>query len=481
MYMKKTIFILSILLLTITVRAEVITWNAPDGFASDKYYQVKVNGVNIPVFDTPIASYAVFDFTGEVSVEVNTSFDVRWVDIRPKRMELSPEYTGDNSFSFKLTKPCNISLELNGRIRQQPLFIFSNTPEKNKPSKNDKNVIWFEQGKLYKDVALELKDNQIAYIEGGAVVQGYIWAKGQKNVKIMGRGIMDGQFVRQMPNRKQGFITMQDCDNVTIEDIILHNASTWQIVPWNSNNVTIRNTRIVSEHGGDDGMDIVRCTNVLIDGVFAHTKDDCIAIKSHGPYPDNENTENIFVKNCVFWNSIWGNAIEIGFELFSNEVKNIRFENCDIIHVEDGATISIHNADKAKVSDIVFEDIRIEDSRQKLFDVAIFYSKWSSDGIKDEDYEKKNYVFGAWDGVLIPPIERTDPKHLEKRGCVKNILFKNIHVVDGLLPFSVFYGYDNQHNIDGVTIENLTHMGKRITTLREAKISQKYTQNITIK
>ena len=280
--MKKTILILSVILLAIAAHAEVITWNAPEGFASDRYYQVRVNGVEVPVFDTPIASYAVFDFTGEVTVEVNTSFDVRWVDIRPLRMNLAPEYTGDNSFSFKLSNPCNISLELNGRIRQQPLFIFSNAPEKERPSKEDKNVVWFEGGKLYKDVALELEDNQTVYIEGGAVVQGYIWAEGKKNVKIMGRGIMDGQFVSQMPNRKQGFIFLRDCENVTVEDIILHNASTWQIVPWNSDKVTIRNARIVSEHGGDDGMDIVRCTNVVVDGVFAHTKDDCIAIKSHG-------------------------------------------------------------------------------------------------------------------------------------------------------------------------------------------------------
>ncbi|MDD6210199.1 MAG: glycosyl hydrolase family 28 protein [Bacteroidales bacterium] len=477
--MKKTIFIL-FAFLAMAVHAEVITWKAPEGFASDKYYQVKVNGINVPVFDTPIASYAVFDFTGEVTVEVNTMYDVRWVDIRPMRMKLKPEYTGDNSFSFKLSHPCNVSVELNGRIRQQPLFIFSNAPEKNKPSKKDKNVIWFEEGKLYKDVALELKDNQTAYIEGGAVVQGHIWAEGRKNVKIMGRGIMDGQFVRQMSNKKKGFISLQDCDNVTVEDIILHNASTWQIVPWNSNDVTIRNARIVSEHGGDDGMDIVRCTNVLIDGVFAHTKDDCIAIKSHGPYPSTEITDNILVKNCTFWNSIWGNAIEIGFELFSDEVKNIRFENCDIIHVEDGATISIHNADRAKVSNITFEDIRIEDSRQKLFDIAIFYSQWSSDGIRDPEYVNKNYVFGAWDGIILPP-SGIDEEHMKHRGTVSNVLFKDIQVVDGLFPFSVFYGYDEQHNVDGVTIENLTFHGKKITTLEDAKVSQKHAKNITIK
>jgi len=39
----------------------------------------------------------------------------------------------------------------------------------------------------------------------------------------------------------------------------------------------------------------------------------------------------------------------MGFELYSNEVKNTRFENIDIIHVEYVATMSIHNAGQAHV------------------------------------------------------------------------------------------------------------------------------------
>ncbi len=74
-----------------------------------------------------------------------------------------------------------------------------------------------------------------------------------------------------------------------------------------------------------------------------------IAIKSQGKYPSENPTDNILVKNCVFWNSILGNSIEMGFELYSNEVKNTRFENIDIIHVEYVATMSIHNAGQAHV------------------------------------------------------------------------------------------------------------------------------------
>ncbi len=477
--MKKSAFFL-ISFISLNVFSQVTTWQPPEGFASDRYYTVKVNGTQVPVFDTPIASYAIFDMMGDAKVEVSTMYDVRWVDIRPLRWNLKPEYTGDNSFSFNLKEPANLSVELNGRIRQQPLFIFAGKPETNKPSKSDKNVIWFEGGKLYENVKLELQDNQTVYIEGGAVVQGYIFAEGKKNIKICGRGILDGSFNKTTENNHNRFLNLKDCENSSIEGITLHNGTTWQVALFHCNKAEIKGIRIVSESASDDGMDIVRCTNVVIDDVFAHTKDDCVAIKSHGDYPGDQPTDNILVKNCVFWNSIWGNAIEIGFELNSDEVKNIRFEDIDVIHVEDGATISIHNAGKAHVHNVVFENIRVEDSRQKLFDLAIFSSQYSPDGNRDPEYSKKYYLHGAWDGVQKVPAGKEE-YHSKFRGSISEIIFKDIQVVGGLLPFSVFHGFDASKNISGVRIENLTYMGKRLTDEESAKIRLSNSVDLGIK
>lgn len=462
------------------IHSQVTTWLPPDGFSSEKYYSVKVNGESVPVYDTPAASWAAFDFTGKVTVDITTMFDVRWVDIRPMRTGLKPEYLTDNSFRFTLENPENLSLELNGRIRQQPLFIFAGKPEKDKPSRTDKNVIWFEGGKLYKDIALELTDNQTVYIEGGAVVQGYIWAKGKKNVKICGRGILDGTFVRETKGNNHRFISMTDCDNAKVEGITLHNGTTWQVALYNCTRSIINGIRIVSESGGDDGMDIFRCRNILVENVFAHTKDDCIAIKSGGKYPGSVPTDSISVRNCVFWNSLWGNAVEVGFELYSDEVKNIRFDNIDIIHVEDGAAMSIHNAGPSFVHDVVFNNIRVEYADQKLFDVAIFYSEWAPDGSHDQVFRDKYYMQGAWDGVLkIPPGK--EKYHRQFRGRISNITFKNISVIGGPLPFSVFHGFDSEKDVSGVIVENLTFMGKRVTNIEDAKIRLQNTHNFVIR
>jgi hypothetical protein len=477
--MSASLFRLIILLLITSspALAQVTTWQPPDSYSSSKYYSVVVNGTKVPVYDTPIASYAVFDFSGKADVVVNTSFDVRWVDVRPLRHGIVPKYRDANTFVVQLKEPSHLSLELNGRIRQQPLFLLSGFPETDKPDRNDKNVIWFESGKLYDNVNLEIKSGQTVYVEGGAVVKGKIFANGQKNISIRGRGVLDGSTNKDTPGWRAVHFT--DCKNVNVKDVVLHNGTTWQIAAFHCDSVSIQNVKIISESGGDDGMDIVRCRNVVVDNVFAHTKDDCIAIKSHGDYPPTEITDNILVKNCTFWNSLWGNAIEIGYELYSAEVKNVRFENIDIMHVEDGAAMSIHNAGPAHVHNVVFDNIRVEDCSQKLIDVAIFFSQWGPDGIRDKEFTTSHYLHGAWDGVQRIPEGKLD-YHRKFRGTVSNVTFKNIQVVDGHLPFSVVHGFDDEHMVKGVTIENLTHMGKRIKA-SEAKIRTTFADKVVVK
>ncbi|MCM5661847.1 glycosyl hydrolase family 28 protein [Galbibacter mesophilus] len=476
---RKLIFILSCFAIFIA-EAQITTWKGPEGFSSDAFFQVKVNGTPVEVYNTPMASYCSFDFEKGVTVEVTTKYDVRWVDIRPSRLNISPEYVTDNTFRFVLEKPENISVELNGRIKEQNLFIFSDKPVKEAPLEDKDNIIRFEAGKLYSDVHLELEDNQTVYIEGGAVVQGTIAAKNKENIKIKGKGILDGSLNEQ--NNRRG-IDFSHCKNISIEDIILHNGTRWQVALFHSSDIHINNIKIVSEDGGDDGIDLVQCQNVLVENSFIRTKDDCVAVKSGSmskSFDPTIPTDNILVRNCTFWNSIWGNAIEIGFELYSDEVKNVRFENIDILHVEAGAALSIHNAGPSHVFNISFEDIRIEDARQKLLDVAIFYSQWGPDKVDDKDYIRDNYLHGAWDGVQKIPNGKFE-YHKQFRGKVSNVTFKNIEVIGGMLPFSVFHGFDSDKNVEDVIIDNLSYQGKKLTTKKEAKIRTQNTNNLVLK
>lgn len=105
--------------------------------------------------------------------------------------------------------------------------------------------------------------------------------------------------------------------------------------------------------------------------------DDCICIKAC-PLPSPAaccNVKNVHVHGCTLWNAEPGNALEIGYELRCNEVSDIVFFDCDIIHCEyegnqSGGVLTIHNADRANVHNILYENIRIEDAQEKLVDIS---------------------------------------------------------------------------------------------------------------
>jgi len=458
---------------------KVITWQAPAEINPSAYFQVEVNNKSVFVYDSPIASYAMFDFEGTAEITIKAARDVKWVDIRPKSLEIKAEFQ-DSLIHFTLTKPCKLSIELNGEFLNQPLFVFAGEPEKNVPDRKNPDVIWFEGARVHKPGIIEVKNGQTVYIAGGAVVEGIIHAENASNIKILGRGILDGTTYNEIRGEtRYRFIHLQNCSNITIEGIVLEDSHTWQIVPVNCDNVIIRDVRIFSDNGSDDGVDIVRSRNVKIENCFIRSKDDCIAIKTVYDYPPTVNSENIEVNNCVFWNAAWGNGLEIGFELRSEYVRNVTFKDCDIIHVEDGAVFSIHNGDQSVVEHIRFENIRVEDSRQKLFDVAIFLSQYSVDRPNDQEERARRYLRGAWDGVLSVTAENRE-YHSQYRGQIRDVIFKDIYVTDGLLPFSIFCGFDEQHQVENITIDNLVVHGRKITTLEEAKVRLEFAKNVQI-
>jgi hypothetical protein len=300
------------------------------------------------------------------------------------------------------------------------------------------------------------------------------------NDSLLKAGVTDTGSLRAMRGSYRRFLEFTDCKGISVEGITLHNSTFWQVVPINCDKVAIDNIKIVSDQASDDGIDIVRSRNVRVTNSFIRTKDDCVVIKAHLNYPESAVVDSVLVEGCTFWNAAWGNALEIGFELNAAEVRNIVFRNCDIIHVEAGAAISVHNAGKAHVKNIVFENIRIEDARQKLFDFAIFRSQYSEDGTRDPEERSRLYLNGAWDGVLAVPADLKD-YHAAYRGRISNVLLKDIKIVDGLLPFSIFYGFDALRNVSNVTIQNLTVRGRKLTSVAGAKIYRENVRNLVLR
>ena len=489
----KKLFLLTLLVVVHTLGATVRTYNYPSEAKPSQRYTLKAEGLPVLVMQHPIpASFAAFETDGAANIEITCTHDVKWVDVRPLRAGIRPKIQ-DGKIVFTIPAPGNYSIEINGKS-DHPLFIFAN-PKEIKPARSNPDVIYFEAGKIHNAGVIRPQSNQQVYIEGGAIVVGAITATGVENVKISGYGILDGSYNNQqasntvkpmfhveggydVDNRYQRFVEFIDSKNITIEGLILTNSTTWQVVPINCDNVALKALKLVSDNPSDDGIDVVRSRKVRISDCFIRVKDDCVAIKAHLNYPESVIVDDVLVEKCVFWNAAWGNGLEIGFELLCAEVKNIIFRDCDIIHVESGAVFSIHNSDKATVKDILFENIRVEDARQKLFDLAVFRSRYCTDGSRDPEYIRNNYLEGAWDGVLKVP-EQDRAYHAQFRGKIENVRFKDISV-EGIMPFSIISGFDEAHNVSHITFTNITHNGNKLKSLEALKLFTENAVNIRI-
>lgn len=261
--MKFIILITVLFCVVVCAHSQVVSYQAPaEAVASDRY-QVKVNGKDIFTYKNEVPSIAYFSFLGKIEVEITTMHDMKRVDIRPKNLNINPRFSG-HILRFSLDKPCNLSIELNGEI-SQPLYLFAAPPEVNQPTTGTDKIKYFEGGKIHNAGQIVLKSDETLYIAGGAIVQGTVYAADAKNVKIMGRGILDGKLVTGQ------MVVLDRCDNAHIEDIIIQDSKTWTVVPKWCNNLTINNLKEIFWRTGTDGLDLCGSSHVRVKNCFSGT------------------------------------------------------------------------------------------------------------------------------------------------------------------------------------------------------------------
>lgn len=446
--MKKH-FLLILLLISISLQAQkLVTYEAPQDTEAAPEFELEVNGKPVFVYNTRCAAVAYFSFEGKAEVVVKFASPVYNFDIRPKRRNIEGVHYR-NQIRFAIDKPEHLSVEINKNLKR-PLFIFANPLETEIPNKTDKNVIFFEAGKIHYPGEVMIKSNQTVYIEGGAIVRGHLITDKAQNIRIAGRGILDNSPYNKGQHRP---IEINQCENVRIEGIILTESRHWSCASHASRNVTYDNLKIVSSNDWDDGIDIVGSQHVIVNNCFIQTKDDCIAIKAGVNYftkfSSSSNVDDVVVENSVLWNGVWGNGIEIGFETRADTIKNIIFRNCDLIHVEGPeGTFTIHNGDRAVVKNILYEDIRVEDSRGWLIDFKILNSRYSKD---------------------------------KERGKIEDVRFRNITVEGDIFPYSQLLGFDETYCIKGVVIENFVIHGTKINSTYNGMITTKNCDDIVFK
>jgi len=339
------------------------------------------------------------------------------------------------------------------------LFIYANKVAENVPLPTDKGVYYFKAGQVYEVGELRLKDNETLYIEGGAVVRGCVRATSAKNVRIGGFGVLDGGYYSKGGSRRT--IVFEDCPNSIIADITIIEPTSWMIVLGICSNVTVQNVKDLGAVSSTDGCDIVGSKHIRVENCMFRNGDDCIAIKSLDLRSSHESitldftadVDDIEIVGCTFVAYIGGQALEIGHELRTATVSNIRFHDCDILGVHGyGAALGIHNADRALISNVLYENIRVEHHYNKLLEFRIIESKWGKD---------------------------------KEHGQLKNVTLRNIDVaISEYNPgysLSIIGGLDANHTIEQVKFENFRMNSKVVTSADKMDLYCKQVKDLKFK
>lgn len=442
---------------------------APDGVDLSQAYVVEVEGKEVPLYKTKIppaqpiprlnhsrsefgfASFALFDIADEVEIKVRYPEPIKTVKVLPTSFDIKPKVVG-NSAIFMLDKPRNLTIEINGEWHES-LHIFANHLEEDIPDPDDPNVLYFGPG-VHDVTHIAVTDSITVYIAGGAYLrcgtdpeENQLELRGTRrnppsffldgsNITIRGRGIIDQSAIPR-PKRRYT-IFAQNSNNLQIEGVTICDPSHWTIPIQSSDNIHVNNIKIIGWRGNSDGVDISNSRDVLVENCFMRTLDDAVVIKSFEGYGE---VKNVHTRKCIVWNEL-AHSLSIGAEVHEN-VSQVLFEDCDVIHDAGRETaLRVYHCDDAIISDVTFQNIRIEEAR-RLISCWIGKTRWTES---------------------------------EERGNIRNVTFKDIFAtsapIDTTLtgfqdgsdwkPYIIrdhasmeLIGYDTEHTIEGVFFENV--------------------------
>ena len=238
----------------------------------------------------------------------------------------------------------------------------------------------------------------------------------------------------------------------------------WCCALFGCRNVTISNVKLVGLwRYNADGIDICNSENVTVKDSFVRAFDDALVIKGlrlGNPSLDNRPVRNVRFSRCVVWCD-WGRAMEIGAETSVPEISGIVFEDSDIVRTTHIA-MDIQHGDRAAIRDVRFENIRVQ------------IDDWNPpprmQQARDEKYPEK--PGDGYSPALLEIVIRKNP-YSQDPGCgtVRDIVFKDIAVTSRREPSSSFRGFDAEHAVEGVTIQNLRFNDRAVGDAQAARLS----------
>lgn len=470
-------------------------------------YKVFVNGKELFVEDYKDVHYVNFGFEGRAEIEIQTPDNINNVEISPRNYNIKHSVVDKKvkftllqpaKLVVYINKYERLFFFADGIEKDSPKegangvvgiskYNVDNTGKIISTELIQKaidecaaggKILFFPPG-VYLTGTLNLRTNSNVYLEAGAMILGssdrkdypqdegfsegdqvndpdHYSNKGWKmtysrliligeaeNVKLWGRGIIDGQGAKLRPQGKPAnLIRVRSSKNVLVQGLLLRDPAAWNTHILASDQVTFRDIKMINDRSvfNTDGIDPDGSSNVTVDNCFMYCSDDNIAIKTSGNTGLLQPAENIVVKNCVFLTK--KSAMKLGTET-REAIRNVTFDNNNIVECDRG--MSLYSRDGAFFENIYYTNNRFE----RMF----------------EDNQQRILQFELGDRNVDDT-----PGYVRKAGKINNVVITNCtYDYKGNHPGNI-EGFDNNHQISGVHFKNLEIEGKLCRSLKEAEI-----------
>jgi len=156
-------------------------------------------------------------------------------------------------------------------------------------------------------------------------------------------------------------VWVQNCEDVTIDNIILRDAMSWTLHIDCCDRVTVRNTVVDDNRhvANADGIDVDGSADVLVEHCYLSCSDDALCVKN--PAHTNRPTERITFRDCTAMTV--ANCFKIGTET-RWDIRDILVEHCRFFMPDlwPGAVggISIESCDGSHIENVTVRDIEMD-------------------------------------------------------------------------------------------------------------------------
>lgn len=263
----------------------------------------------------------------------------------------------------------------------------------------------------------------------------YGWEEGMSSQRVTGRPKLLQFEQHNIPVEKRimskedllrpQLINFYHCNNILIEELNIINSPFWVIHPLFCENMILRNVEIVSHGPNSDGCDPESSKNILIENCLFDTGDDCIAIKSgrnnDGRKMTNKPSENIIVRNCRMKDGHGG--VVVGSEI-SGGFRNLFVENCemDSPHLDRVIRIKTNECRGGSIENVFVRNVKVGQCKEAVLKINLQYEPKENcqrdfpPAVKNVYLENISSEKSKY-GILITGL--SDPEHVS-----------NIHVSD---------------------------------------------------